>query len=91
MIRGFKVRGGAARLRRHGRKINGADNANRQQHAGPDPNLIRPFRRLRRDRNLFHRPRHRRAAPPPQEIRSFGHYSAAPGAVRSRRGHVAVR
>lgn len=43
MIWGFKVRGGAARLRRNGRKINGADNANRQQHAAPDPNPIRPF------------------------------------------------
>lgn len=55
------------------------------------PMVTRFYRRRRLDRNLFHRPRHRRAAPPPQEIRSFGHYSAAPGAIRSHRGHVPVR
>lgn len=43
MIRGFKVRGRFARRRRNGRKINGVGNANRQKHAAPEQNLIRPF------------------------------------------------
>ena len=55
------------------------------------PSIIRPFRRQRRYRDPFQRPTQRRAAPPAQKTRSCGHYSAAPGAIRSRRGHVPAR
>lgn len=54
------------------------------------PMITRPFRGQRLDRKLFHRPRHRRAAPPPQEIRFCGHCWAVPR-DRSRGRHVPVR
>ena len=42
------------------------------------PMITRFYRRLRRDRNLFHRPTHHRTAPPPQKIRFCGQFSAVP-------------
>lgn len=54
------------------------------------PMITRPFRGQRLDRKLFHRPRHRRAAPPPQEIRFCGLCWALPR-DRSRGRHVPVR
>lgn len=55
------------------------------------PEIPRPFRSQRRYRRLFHRPRPWRTSPPPQRTRFFGHHSAGPGAIRSRRQHELVR
>lgn len=54
------------------------------------PAITRVFRGQRRYRDPFHRPTHRRAAHQPQKTRIRSHHSAAPGAIRSRRGHELV-
>lgn len=61
------------------------------ESTGHQPAITRPIRGQRRYRDPFHRPRYRRAPPLAQKTRSCGHHSAAPGAVRSRRGHIPVR
>lgn len=61
------------------------------ESTGLQPAITRPFRGQRRYRDPFHRPRLRRTPLPAQRTLYWRHFSAAPGAVRSRRGHVAVR
>jgi hypothetical protein len=55
------------------------------------PEIPRAFRGQRRYRRLYHRPRPWRMSTPPQKTRFFGHYSGAPGTIRSRRRHELVR
>lgn len=54
------------------------------------PAVPRVFRDQRRCRDPFHRPTHRRAAPPAQKTRFRGWHSAGPGVIRRRRGHELV-
>jgi len=47
------------------------------------PAVPRVFRDQRRCRDPFHRPTHRRAAPPAQKTRFRGCHSAGPGVIRA--------